>query len=100
MPVFGASRQDRGNVVNASVPLHPDARATLSDLLGDVMRARHTVGRVRRVQQTSRVDTGNARHNLVLALEAYTTCLETLGRPVPYALRDELRLQRRLDELS
>jgi hypothetical protein len=86
--------------VNASVPLHPNTGAPLSDLLGDVVRARNAVGRVRRVQQTSRVDIGNARHDLVLALEAFTSCLEALGRPVPYALRDELRLQRRLDELS
>jgi hypothetical protein len=82
------------------MPLHPNTGVPLSDLLGDVVRARDRVGKVRRVQQTSRIDIGNARHDLVTALEAYTSCLETLGRPVPYALRDELRLQRRLDELS
>jgi hypothetical protein len=82
------------------MPLHPNTGAPLSDLLGDVMRARDAVGKVRRVPQVSRVDVGNARHDLVLALEAYTSGLEALGRPVPYALRDELRLQRRLDETS
>lgn len=35
-----------------------------------------------------------ARHDLLLALEAYVECLEQHSRPIPYALRDELRLQR------
>jgi hypothetical protein len=70
----------------------------LSDLFGDLVRARDAVVKVRRVQMTSRADIGSARHELVLALEAYTSGLELLGRPVPYALRDELRLQRSLDD--
>lgn len=70
----------------------------LSDLFGEVVRARDAVVKVRRVQLTSRADLGSARHDLVLALEAYTSGLERLGRPVPYALRDELRLQRSLDD--
>ncbi len=70
----------------------------LNDLLGDVVRARDAIGKVRRVQLSNRTDVGVARHVLVLALEAYTSGLEQLGRPVPYALRDELRLQRSLDD--
>jgi hypothetical protein len=35
-----------------------------------------------------------ARLALVDALEAYVKSLDERGRPVPYALRDELRLQR------
>lgn len=70
----------------------------LSDLFGDVVRARDEVVRVRRVQLASRADLGSARHGLVVALEAYTSGLARLGRPVPYALRDELRLQRSLDD--
>ena len=72
----------------------------LSSLFRDVVRARHLVLQVRGVQLHSRADLGNARHDLVLALEAYTMGLEQLGRPVPYALRDELRLQRSLDGVS
>lgn len=72
----------------------------LSSLFRDVVRARHVVLQVRGVQLHNRTDLGNARHDLVLALEAYTTGLEQLGRPVPYALRDELRLQRSLDSAS
>jgi len=83
-----------------SLPLDSYPLSPLRDLLGDVVRARETIVRVRRVQLTSRADVGNARHELVLALEAYTSGLERLGRPVPYALRDELRLQRSLDDAS
>jgi hypothetical protein len=36
----------------------------------------------------------SARVTLVEALEAYVTSLVERGHPVPYALRDELRLQR------
>jgi hypothetical protein len=36
----------------------------------------------------------NARLALLDALEAYVKSLDERGRPVPYALRDELRLQR------
>jgi len=70
----------------------------LTDLLGDVMRARSAILKVRGVPSHSRLDVGNARHDLVVALEAYTSHLLAMGRPVPYALRDELRLQRSLDD--
>ena len=70
----------------------------ISDLLGDVVRARSAINKVRGVPAYSRLDVGNARHDLVLALEAYTEYLAAMGSPTPYALRDELRLQRSLDE--
>lgn len=35
-----------------------------------------------------------ARAELLSALEAYALCLTNHGRPIPYALRDELRLMR------
>ena len=72
----------------------------ITDLLGDVVRARNTTHEVRRVPAHSRLDINNARHDLVVALEAYTSYLTAVGSPVPYALRDELRLQRSLDDLS
>jgi hypothetical protein len=68
----------------------------LTDLFGDVVRARDAIHEVRREHATSRAELGHARHDLVLALEAYTSGLERVGRPVPYALRDELRLHRGL----
>jgi hypothetical protein len=36
----------------------------------------------------------NARDEFLSALEAYVASLVSRGRPIPYALRDELRLQR------
>lgn len=36
----------------------------------------------------------SARNELLYALEAYVRSLDQRGRPVPYALRDELRLVR------
>ena len=86
-----ASRSTSGDVVGAP-------QLALTDLLGDVVRARTAIHHVRRVPAHSRLDVGNARHDLVVALEAYTSCLAAIGRPVPYALRDELRLQRSLDD--
>ncbi len=37
-----------------------------------------------------------ARANLLAALEVYAAALESTGRPLPYRLRDELHLQRRM----
>ena len=37
---------------------------------------------------------GAARDNFLRALEAYADCLAEHHRPIPYALRDELRLLR------
>ena len=37
---------------------------------------------------------GVARDNFLRALEAYASCLAAHRRPIPYALRDELRLLR------
>lgn len=82
------------------MPLDPYSGTPLRELLRDVVQARQAILKVRRVPMNNRTDLGNARHDLVLALDAYTSCLEELGRPVPYALRDELRLQRSLDDVS
>lgn len=84
--------------MTAPLQLHSHAGTPLGALLGDVVRARAAVDRARRLQLTSAIEAGHARHDLVLALEAYTSSLDDLGRPVPYALRDELRLQRSLDD--
>jgi hypothetical protein len=82
------------------MPLDPHTGTPLRELLRDVVRARQAILKVRQVPMNNRAEVGNARHDLVLALDAYTSCLEEMGRPVPYALRDELRLQRSLDDIS
>jgi hypothetical protein len=57
-----------------------------------VLSARRAVARQRHVLVNSSL--AAARGELLSALEAYVESLELGGRPIPYALRDELRLQR------
>ena len=56
-----------------------------------VVRARSVVDRQRQLPQSS--STPMARVELLEALEAYVADLDAQGRPIPYAMRDELRLQ-------
>jgi hypothetical protein len=57
-----------------------------------LLRARGLVAAQRHLPQTRLF--AEARHQLLHALEAYVESLAGRGRPIPYALRDELRLQR------
>lgn len=68
----------------ATDPLH---------LWNDLLSARDAVTRSRRLPMDAAGTT--ARHDLLAALEAYVACLVAHHRPIPYALRDELRLQQR-----
>jgi hypothetical protein len=51
----------------------------------EVMTARHMPGHR---------SAAHARSLLLMALEAYAASLTDHGRPIPYVLRDELRLKR------
>jgi hypothetical protein len=67
----------------------------LERLLADLCLARSGVVRERNAtRQISEVTP--ATEALLAALEAYAAGLQTAGRPMPYRLRDELFLQRRL----
>jgi hypothetical protein len=57
--------------------------------------ARETVHRHRQGPAGS-TELAEARHDLVMALEDYTSALEARGLPVPPSLHTELRLHRRL----
>ncbi len=61
-------------------------------LWGRVLDAREVVTRERLVPLGRSL--AMARGDLLLALDAYVSSLVRRGRPIPYALRDELRLQR------
>ena len=74
-------RPPRGEAV--SEPLH---------LWHQLLRARAEVAEQRHVARGGPIP--NARVELLSALEAYVACLASRGRPIPYALRDELRLSR------
>ena len=69
----------------------------LTELLLRVYDARRAMDRARRSPSVRRHDTDLARHDLVDALEAYTSGLDACNTPVPYGLRNELRLNRGLD---
>jgi hypothetical protein len=75
------------------------ANGSLRDLLTDVVLARGALHRERRQRPVTRLDVGLAQHRLVLALRAYESALTQDGAPMPYRLRDELRLLESLDQL-
>ena len=74
--------------------------ASLRDLLTDVVLARVALHRERRQRPVTRLDLGMAQHRLVVALRAYECALTEDGAPMPYRLRDELRLLEPLDAPS
>ncbi|WP_205474549.1 hypothetical protein [Nocardioides sp. SYSU D00038] len=78
-----------------------DAREapSLGRLLDELQRARRSLAEVRSRPQRQRSEVRDAHHRLTVALEAYATALARSGRPVPYKLRDELRLCRGVDLL-
>jgi hypothetical protein len=73
------------------------ANSSLRDLLTDVVHARGALHRERRQRPVTRLDLGLAQHRLVVALRAYESALTQDGAPMPYRLRDELRLLESLD---
>ena len=73
-------------------PREPGRRCTPVDLWDAVLRARIDLAEERASPKRHRQRT--ARALLVGALDAYVANLGERGHPVPYALRDELRLQR------
>lgn len=67
-------------------------RGTPVALWDAVVRARVVLAHQRQLPQSWSVSL--ARTDLLSALEAYVESLDERGRPIPYAIRDELRLQR------
>lgn len=63
-----------------------------ADLWRQVLKARGVVTSQRHLPV--RGSYAAARGELLFALEAYAESLAARGRPIPYALRDELRLNR------
>jgi hypothetical protein len=61
-------------------------------LWNKVLKARGVVSRQRHLPVSR--STAAARAELLSALEAYAASLTNHGRPIPYVLRDELRLKR------
>ena len=74
------------------------ADTSLRDLLTDVVHARVAWDRQRNQKPVVRLDFGLARHRLLTALRAYENALRRGGAPMPYRLRDELRLLESLED--
>lgn len=75
-----------------ATPMPRGSRRSPVDLWEAVLSARHDLVLERASTERHRQPT--ARVVLVGALEAYILSLAERGHPVPYALRDEVRLQR------
>ncbi|WP_028650699.1 hypothetical protein [Nocardioides halotolerans] len=71
---------------------------SLRHLLTEVVAARGALHRQRRRMPVVRLDLGAAQDRLAQALRAYEHALRADGAPVPYRLRDELRLLEALAE--
>ena len=73
----------------------PETHRPLDLLWSELVSARDAVAEARQGPQGLSNMTELARRHLVMALEAYTSELQAQTLPVPYRLRDDLRLQRR-----
>ena len=69
----------------------------LPGLLDEVNSARNHLADERGAGSALAAYTQAARADLLAALEKYAAALESTGRPLPYRLRDELHLQRRMN---
>lgn len=69
----------------------------LPGLLDELTEARNHLAVERGAGSALAAYTVAARANLLAALEVYAGALESTGRPLPYRLRDELHLYRRLN---
>jgi hypothetical protein len=94
-----APRRDPDFTTESDPASHPDRAFGFDHLMGlfqEVISARAamTVARRAPLGRSRLVDAPRAR--LLLALEAYTAELNARNLPVPYGIRDDLRIQRRI----
>lgn len=78
----------------------PLGAGNLPALLATVVAARHRLADGRHIANTHHPEAVAARSDLLAALEAYAGELTLTGRPLPYRLRDELFLYRRISRPS
>ena len=94
-----APRRDPDSTTESDPTTRPDPAFGFDHLMGlfqEVISARAamTVARRAPLGRSRLVDAPRAR--LLLALEAYTAELNARNLPVPYGIRDDLRIQRRI----
>jgi hypothetical protein len=78
--------------MNAGAPMAEPSplRRALPDLFEDIRKARIALRKARGVNVT--IPARVAQQQLADAIGAYLEALEVRGLPVPYALRDEMRI--------
>jgi hypothetical protein len=94
-----APRRDPDTTTESEPTTHADPALGFDHLMGlfqevTSARAAMTVARRAPLGRSRLVDAPRAR--LLLALEAYTAELNARNLPVPYGIRDDLRIQRRI----
>lgn len=72
---------------------HPSEDGSLEVLLETLLSARQDVRRLRRTPNDQR-ERHAAQQSLLIAMESYAAALTEQGLPMPWKLRDDLRLQR------
>ncbi len=72
---------------------HSSEDGSLEVLLERLLSARQDVGRLRRAPNDQR-ELHAAQRSLLIAMESYAAALTQQGLPMPWRLRDDLRLQR------
>lgn len=72
---------------------HPSEDGSLEVLLETLLSARQDVRRLRRTPNDQR-GLHAAQQSLLTAMESYAAALTEQGLPMPWKLRDDLRLQR------
>lgn len=77
-------------------PRRSSAVVPLTVLFNDIVDARATLAQERQRTGAPTGSCSEARAQMLCALKAYTAALEGHRLPVPYALRDELRIQQRV----
>lgn len=81
----------------ASTASHPPSGPDpLAALFQEVIKARAAMTVARRAPLGTASALDVTRASLLLALEAYTAALAIRHLPVPYVIRDDLRIQRRI----
>lgn len=74
----------------------PPARRCLAVLVEELRSAREEVGRLRQAPLVPGL-LSTANQFLLTAMESYAAELTARGLPIPWKLRDDLRLQRSID---
>lgn len=89
------STKPQGSILNR-LPHRSSAVVPLTVLFNDIVDARAHLAQARQQRGAPTGSCSEARAQMLGALKAYTAALEGHRLPVPYALRDELRIQQRV----